>query len=44
MSEFVAGAWQDYVEHPYMRKVVAGGIGVMLVAIWTVPWFWGFWR
>lgn len=39
MSSFIKGCWQDYVEHPYMRKVVAAGLGLELLAIWVLPWF-----
>lgn len=36
---YARGCWQDYVEHPWARKMVAGGIGVALAAIWIGPWF-----
>jgi succinate dehydrogenase hydrophobic anchor subunit len=29
----IKGIWQDYLEHPWARKMVAAGIGLEMVAI-----------
>lgn len=44
MIAYVRACWGDYLNHPWARKMVAAGLGVELVSIWVMPWFWGFWR
>lgn len=36
---FIKGCWQDYVEHPWARKMVAAGLLLELAAVWVGPWF-----
>lgn len=31
--------WRDYVEHPWARKMVAGGLALELIVIWVGGWF-----
>lgn len=32
-------AWQDYLVHPWARKMVAAGVGLEMAAIWIGGWF-----
>jgi len=36
---YARGCWHDYCVHPWARKMVAGGLGVELLAIWVGGWF-----